>query len=406
MPNKDAKVYTVSEINRRINDVLTDSFMSVWVEGEVSNYKKHPVSGHTYLTLKDEKAQLSSVIFKSAGDRVKFEIKDGLKVLCFGKIGVYQVQGKYQLYIEKVEPQGYGALQLAFEQLKEKLEKEGLFKEEHKKPVPLLPRKIGLITSSSGAAIKDILNSIDRRFSNVHIILNPVRVQGEGAALEIARAVEEFNRLEGVDVLIVGRGGGSLEALWAFNEEVVARAIFASKIPIISAVGHQKDYLISDFTADVRAATPTKAAEMVISAKSELGEKLFNYSRRLVTGLRQCLQKLEKNLSSLAKSRFFKDPQELIRQKQQQLDEIANYFARAFSHFIQLKKSDFKTHCAKLDALSPLAVLGRGYSIVRGRTTDKVIKSVKDVIKGDVLETTLSDGKFSSVVREIHNAGN
>jgi exodeoxyribonuclease VII large subunit len=444
-PVDGTKIYTVSEITSRINGILRDTFASIWVEGEISNHKKHPPSGHHYLTLKDDKAQLSAIIFRNIASKIKFDIEDGQQVLCFGSVGVYPARGTYQLYVENIEPKGLGALQLAFEQLKAKLEKEGLFDESHKKPIPVLPKKIGIVTSSSGAAIKDIIDNINKRFSRVHLILNPVRVQGEASALEIARAIEDLNKIADVDVLIVGRGGGSLEDLWAFNEEIVARAIFNSRIPVISAVGHQKDYLISDFVADARAATPTKAAELVIGAEKEFHNLLINYSKKLQASFRQGLNEHEKDLLRLSQRRFFTDPHELINQKIQQLDEMTLTLSKSFRHFVDLKsenlrryskilfakrpevilrdyqrrafelyryfkksiikyidikKRDLSEAAARLEALSPLSVISRGYSISFTKSNE-VIKSIKQVKKGDKIDTRLKDGQIHSTVENI-----
>jgi len=418
------KIYTVSEITRRISNLLEDNFPGIWVEGEVSDYKKHFPSGHIYLTLKDEHAQLKCMIYKDIGKSIKFELKNGLKVLSFGRIGVYSPYGTYQLYIERIEPRGLGALQLAFEQLKERLYKEGLFSIEHKRPIPLLPRKIGVVTSSSGAAIRDILNGINKRFPNIHIIINPVRVQGKEAAKEIAQAIKEFNQFyKDVDVLIVGRGGGSLEDLWAFNEEVVARAIFSSRIPVISAVGHEIDRSISDFVADRVAGTPTKAAEIVVARKKELEEKLLNYSRRLRSGLKHYSQELDKRLSSLARNRFFRQPKNLIIQQQQHLDDLSVQLKRNFlsyismkkeklidvkvlkksmQQYIRLKEEKFKSYVGKLESLSPLAILTRGYSLTLQLPSKKILKDIKSIKKKDVVQTILSNGRFISVVEEVN----
>ena len=444
-PVDGVKIFSVSEISARINGILKDTFASVWVEGEISNYKRHPASGHSYLTLKDEKSQLSAIMFRNVGEKVKFDIEDGQKVLCFGSIGVYQPQGKYQIYIENIEPQGLGALQLAFEQLKAKLEKEGLFEEKYKKQIPIFPKKIGIVTSSSGAAIKDIISNINKRFSRVHLIVNPVRVQGKGSAEEIAQAIEEFNTFDDIDVLIVGRGGGSLEDLWAFNEEIVARAIFNSKIPIISAVGHEKDYLISDFVADLRAATPTKAAEVVIGSEKEFNVTLINYSKRMQAAFKDSLNNLEKLFLRLSHSRFFKDPRELVYQRQQELDEAVVSLSRSFKHYLSLKQERLKRYTnlitakrpevilrdykrslfdlyrifeksimqyidikgrdlaavtSQMEALSPLAVLSRGYGMSFDKDK-KIIKSTKDLKKNDEIETLLKDGRIKSIVKKI-----
>ena len=444
-PVDGVKIFSVSEISARINGILKDTFASVWVEGEISNYKRHPASGHSYLTLKDEKSQLSAIMFRNVGEKVKFDIEDGQKVLCFGSIGVYQPQGKYQIYIENIEPQGLGALQLAFEQLKAKLEKEGLFEEKYKKQIPIFPKKIGIVTSSSGAAIKDIISNINKRFSRIHLIVNPVRVQGKGSAEEIAQAIEEFNTFDDIDVLIVGRGGGSLEDLWAFNEEIVARAIFNSKIPIISAVGHEKDYLISDFVADLRAATPTKAAEVVIGSEKEFNVTLINYSKRMQAAFKDSLNNLEKLFLRLSHSRFFKDPRELVYQRQQELDEAVVSLSRSFKHYLSLKQERLKRYTnlitakrpevilrdykrslfdlyrifeksimqyidikgrdlaavtSQMEALSPLAVLSRGYGMSFDKDK-KIIKSTKDLKKDDEIETLLKDGRIKSIVKKI-----
>ena len=260
--NKEEKhIYTVSEITRYMRAIIEDSFPAVWVEGEISNFVLHS-SGHMYFSLRDSNAVLKSAMFSRANAKLKFRPKDGMKVICFGKMSLYEPRGDYQLIVEEIEPKGVGALQLQFQELKERLSKEGLFDESHKIPVPHLPTRIGIVTSPTGAAIHDILNVVRRRFANIEIIINPVRVQGEGAKDEIAEAIRDFNRFGAIDVMIVARGGGSLEDLWAFNEEVVARAIYDSELPVISAVGHEVDYTISDFVADLRAPTPSAAAEL------------------------------------------------------------------------------------------------------------------------------------------------
>ncbi len=275
------RVFSISEITKNIRSVLEENFSGVWVEGEISNFKFH-TSGHMYFSLKDEFSQIQCVMFRSENAKLDFDPKEGLSVVCFGRVSVYPVRGQYQLYAERMEPKGLGALQLKFQQLKEKLKKEGLFDEARKREIPYLPNRIGIVTSIDGAALKDILNVLDRRFSTVSILINPVAVQGAGAAASIAEAIEDFNRLKNVDVLIVGRGGGSLEDLWAFNEEIVARAIFNSRIPVISAVGHEVDFTIADFVADLRAATPSAAAEIVMPMKEELILRISDLKLRIL----------------------------------------------------------------------------------------------------------------------------
>jgi exodeoxyribonuclease VII large subunit len=366
-------IYTVSQLSSSIKIVLEDSFRNIWVEGEISNFKA--VAGHFYFTLKDDKSELKCVFFKSSNEKIKFEMKDGMQVLCCGKISIYEQRGVYQLYVAKIEPKGVGELQLAFEQLKEKLFKEGLFEEAHKKPIPLLPEKIGIVTSITGAVIRDILHVLNKRFSNVGVIINPVKVQGDGAKEEIASAIEEFNMIGNVDVMIVARGGGSLEDLWAFNEEIVARAIYNSKIPVISAVGHEIDWTISDFAADMRAPTPSVAAEIVIAKKSELADRLDEIEKK-ITGF----------------------PMDMIKEYVQRLDEIEEGMVLRFRHYMELKEENFKLLSEKLGILSPVGILDRGYSISFKLPNKKIIKSSEDIKSGDLIETRVSKGSFISKV--------
>ncbi|MBI3008015.1 MAG: exodeoxyribonuclease VII large subunit, partial [Candidatus Omnitrophica bacterium] len=314
-------VYTVSELTKELKIILEDSFPRVWVEGEVSNYKLH-TSGHLYFTLKDESSQLRAIVWKDTAVRFKFELKDGTAVICFGRLSVYDKQGQYQLYVEKLEPRGLGALQLAFEQLKAKLSKEGLFDPAHKKPVPLLPKRIGIVTSPTGAAIRDILNVLDRRFSNVEVIIYPVKVQGEGAREEISNAIRDLNTFGNIDVMIVGRGGGSLEDLWAFNEEIVARAIYNSNIPVISAVGHEIDWTIADFVSDMRAPTPSAAAELVIGRKEDLMMRIDGFNVRLKSALLNKVNLLKKEFESLMSAYVLRHPLNIVQQYQQTIDDL------------------------------------------------------------------------------------
>lgn len=367
-------IYSVSQLTSNIKTILEDSFSNIWVEGEISNFKSHS-SGHLYFTLKDHRSEMKCVFFKSENEKVKFEIKDGLLVNCAGRISIYEKQGVYQFYVSKMEPKGIGALQLAFEQLKEKLFKEGLFDQSHKKNLPFVPDRIGIVTSPTGAAIRDILHVLEKRFSNVEIIINPVRVQGDEAKDEIASAIEDFNRLNNVDVIIIGRGGGSLEDLWAFNEEIVARAIYNSNIPVISAVGHEIDWTISDFVADVRAPTPSVAAELVIARKAELIDRL---------------EGIEKKLRSY--------PLDILKEYEQELDNIADTLALHFEHYIKLKGENIKLLSEKIGLLSPLNILKRGYSITFKLPNRDVIRTMKDIQKGALIETLLSDGGLISKV--------
>jgi len=371
------RVYKVAELTKNIRRVLEKDFSSLWVEGEISNFTLHS-SGHMYFSLKDESSVMSAVMFRGSNKDLKFQVKDGMQVVCFGRIGVYEKRGQYQLYVDKMEPKGVGALQLAFEQLKAKLYKEGLFDKERKKPIPFLPTRIGVVTSPTGAAIRDILNVARRRFSNVEIILNPVKVQGTGAKEEIVKAIELFNTMGDIDVMIVGRGGGSIEDLWAFNEEVVARAISRSKIPIISAVGHEIDWTISDFVADMRVPTPSAAAERVFPRKEELMTRIGNALERL-------------------KNSLFNN----VIQNQQRIDELLSNLRLRQEFIVKFKKQNLKTMFGKLEALSPLAVLKRGYSITETLDGKKVLKDIKDVNKGERIKTVLSKGQIISEVEDI-----
>lgn len=403
---QEKHIYTVSELTRLIRTALEDTFREVWVEGEISNFVRHP-SGHMYFSLKDNSAVLNCVFFRSANQAIKFEVENGMRVLCFGRISVFDKRGQYQLYVDKIEPKGLGALQIAFEQLKKKLQAEGLFDESRKKPIPYLPTRIGVVTSPTGAAIRDILNVVKRRFQNVEVILNPVRVQGEGAEREIADAIREFNNFnktieaeKRIDVLIVGRGGGSLEDLWSFNEEIVARAIFASEIPIISAVGHEVDWTIADFVSDKRASTPSAAAELVIPKKEELVAKVNELTRRLDNSLVNKILFLESELKSLSESYILKQPINIIEQYQQRIDDLVRNVEIMAAHRVDLKEAAFTAVCGKLDMLSPFKVLSRGYSITTNAATGEILKDAEKVNKGDRINTRLGKGSFSSEVVE------
>ncbi len=320
-------VWRVSELTLRLCDVLEAEFPDVWVEGEISNFRAAQ-SGHLYFTLKDEKAQIRCVCFRDQVRGLRFRPEDGLKVTVRGGISVYESRGEYQIYVSHVEPVGLGALQLAFEQLKKKLEAEGLFDAERKKPLPALPRRIGIVSSPQGAAIRDIVRVLRRRFPNLHVMLFPVKVQGDGAAGEIVRAIRHFNRAQMVDVMIVARGGGSLEDLWAFNEEIVARAIAASEIPIITGIGHETDTTIADFAADLRAPTPSAAAEIVVRTRAEFEKHIADCTRQLVHHVRYLFLERWHALRDLATHRAFRRPGEIVRRQRQRLDELSGLMAR------------------------------------------------------------------------------
>ncbi len=392
--------YTVSEITRLVKLTLEDSFYSVWVEGEISNFTRHS-SGHIYFTLKDEQAQLSSVMWRGKNRNLFFTPQDGMKVLAKGRITVFEKIGKYQLDVDILQPLGIGELQIAFEQLKKRLHEEGLFDERLKKKLPPFPTSIGIVTSPTGAAIRDIKSVIDRRFPGVQIILYPVLVQGENAAEEIARAIDDFTDYGGVDVLIVGRGGGSLEDLWAFNEEVVARAIFRSTIPVISAVGHEIDYSIADFVADKRAPTPSAAAELVVcDAEKEwenVLEKLQRIYRLTVDKIRYCGEKIE----SLEQSRALQMPLELLKQSSLQLDLLTNKLESSYKSHIGDKIYHIRQIENLLKSYDPEAVLKRGYSISYRKDDNTIIRNTDQIISGDDVRLQFFKGSAGATINEI-----
>ena len=395
------KFFTVSEITRGIRTSLEHKFSNIGVLGEISNVRK-PSSGHVYLTLKDKNSQLQAVVFRNTASRIKFELKDGMEVISFGSVTVYEPRGQYQLIINKIEPKGIGALQLAFQQLKEKLEKEGLFDHAHKKDIPFIPKKIGIVTSPTGAAIKDILNIIDRRFANVEVLIYPVKVQGEGAAQEIAEAITELNNYSDIDVIISGRGGGSLEDLWAFNEEIVARSIYNSKIPVISAVGHEIDLTIADLVADIRALTPSEAGELVVPRKDLLIEKTEKFKTRLLQSLTGKLRLSKEKLDRIANSYVIRQPFDKFNRWQQRLDDFAQRLNLNITHALNTEREKLSGIAGKLESLSPLNVLKRGYTITTKQEDNKSLRDIKNLSKGDKIKTNLSKG---SIISEILSIG-
>jgi len=394
-------VYTVSELTKYIRAIVEDSFPGIWVEGEISNFIHHS-SGHMYFSLRDSGATLRCAFFKHANIKLKFKPKDGMKVIIFGAVSVYEARGDYQLIVEDIEPKGVGALQLQFQQLKDKLQKEGLFDPKYKQPIPFLPTRIGVVTSPTGAAIQDILNIARRRFSNIEIIINPVKVQGSGAKDEIARAVRQFNELKNIDVMIVGRGGGSLEDLWPFNEEVVARAIFESEIPVISAVGHEIDYTIADFVADFRAPTPSAAAELVIPKKEDLLRLINTALERLNNAIFGKLDILKEELEGLRESYILRQPLNYIIQKAQRIDDLRKDMSVRIDHIVDMSGEKFNRIIGKLEALSPISILKRGYSITIKLPEGVIVKDTGLLKIGDRIETKLGQGKFKSRVEEIN----
>ena len=441
--SQDAKVYQVSQLTRDIKAIMEAAFDSIWVEGEISNFRT-VASGHSYFVLKDAKSQVRCVLFKGHRAGIKFQPEDGDQVLLFGRITVYDARGEYQIVTESMEPRGLGALQKAYEQLKIKLEKEGLFDEEKKKPLPEFPWKIGVVTSSTGAAVRDILNIVRRRNPKVSVLLYPAKVQGEGAAKEIAQGIHELNQRKDIEVIIIGRGGGSLEDLWAFNEEEVARAITTSGIPIVSAVGHEIDFTIADFAADLRAPTPSAAAELTVPILEDTLCEIGSLNEALINSLEKKLKDYFDLLKRLMDRRFFHQPKEIFNPQIQRIDELHSRLLRGLEqnllthqqrfqdkihrlfqaspekniphmkenlsmlekrmqHIIQsnllLRKERFEGILKNLNAFNPLSILERGYSICS--KDEKSLKSIEGINPGDLINVKLAQGGLSCTVKKI-----
>ncbi len=390
-------ILTITQLSSHIKSLLEGSFPDVWVEGELSNLSI-PQSGHAYFTLKDQHSQIRAVLFRSSHRFLKFTLQHGMQVICRARVSVYEPRGEYQLILDYIEPKGVGALQLAFEQLKARLEHEGLFDLDHKKPLPVLPQRIGIITSPSGAAIRDMVRVIERRHPNMHILIYPVPVQGVEAAPAIVDALRYFNLEQNVDVIITGRGGGSLEDLWAFNEEAVARAIYASKIPVISAVGHETDYTIADFAADLRAPTPSAAAEMVVESEENIRVGIGSLEARLVKSIRQILEQVRSLLRE--NMRILGDPRRGLEPLNQRLDDLVHRMAMEIGHRVRGDRARLAALASGLDHLNPLAILARGYSITRNSPAGTVLKDAAEVKPGDCLRTKLYRGEVLSRVEK------
>ncbi|MEW5978024.1 MAG: exodeoxyribonuclease VII large subunit [Acidobacteriota bacterium] len=435
LPFMNQRVFTVSELTSEIKDRLESEFTDILVEGEISNFTAAS-SGHLYFVLKDKRAQLRSVCFRTRARLLRFRPEDGMQVIARGNLGVYEVRGEYQLYVDHLEPKGLGSLQMAFEQLKARLQTEGLFDPAHKKPLPLLPRSIGIVTSPSGAALQDILRILRRRHESVRVLIYPAKVQGEGAAEEIAAGIRFLNTVPDVDVLIVGRGGGSIEDLWAFNEESVARSIHASTIPVISAVGHEVDFTIADFVADLRAPTPSAAAELVVTRKAELSDQIANLDRRLHQKIAHQIDQTWKRVLELSSHRAFTSLEHALRSYRQRLDEsilrlqtsqqahvraltsrwqlqantldrfdlvrflnarrdllqsLADQADRGMRLRIRNGYSSLNALERELNALNPLAVLDRGYAICRDER-GVILRDASRVQPGDAITVTLAKG--------------
>jgi exodeoxyribonuclease VII large subunit len=395
--NEAPPFFTISELNEIIKGTLEQALDGLWVLGEVSNFRVPP-SGHYYFTLKDDKNQIAAVMFRRQGLGLAFVPENGMEVLCYGRVSLYPARGDLQLYVEKMEPRGQGALYLAFEQLKRKLAAEGLFAAERKRALPFLPASIGIVTSDRGAALRDMLRIIGERYPDRRVVVWPVKVQGEGAAEEIATGINQLGQSGQVDVMIVGRGGGSLEDLWAFNEEVVARSIYRAPVPVISAVGHEIDFTIADFVADFRAPTPTAAAEIVLPRKSVLAEQLDSLQNQLLRCMRRKLELAKENWRGFI--RRLVDPERKLRETQQRVDELSVDLLRRWRERLRQLRDRLVQQGGRLDALSPLAVLERGYSIAHRMPEEKIIKDSASLDIGDVVRVSFAKGKAICRVEE------
>lgn len=450
-------IWTVTQVTRYLKSLFDteEELQNCWIRGEISNFKRHS-SGHMYLTLKDSESRLKAVMFKSANRSLAFLPEDGMKVIARGYISIFERDGQYQLYIEEMQPDGMGALYLAFQQLKERLEREGLFAAERKRPLPLFPRTIGVITSPTGAAVRDIITTLRRRYPLVNILLCPVTVQGDGSASAIVEAIEKMNADREVDLLIVGRGGGSLEELWAFNEESVARAIAASSLPVISAVGHETDVTIADFVADVRAATPTAAAELAVPHAGELMRHIYQLEERLGNALRSELREAKQRLARSEHSRFFTRPKQALEQWRQTVDALENELTLRMQHILSLRSQRWLSLTGRLRALSPsvrlsdgkrqwqyagerlekaarrhwektnlrferlldqmnaynpLMVMKRGFALVYKQEgkKQKLVRHLHEIQLGDMVQVRLQDGRMDCQVwglEDSHESGN
>jgi exodeoxyribonuclease VII large subunit len=394
-------VWTVSSLTAYIKDLFESDppLQDVWLEGEVSNCKQWP-SGHIYFTLKDDASSISCVIWRSAASQMPVLPGDGQAVLLHGRISLYEQRGVYQLYVDMVQPAGLGLLHARFEALKARLQEEGLFDAEHKRPLPPFPRRIGVVTSPSGAALRDILNVLRRRYPLVEVVLAPTLVQGEQAPPQIVAAIEKLNSLTELDLIIVARGGGSLEELWAFNDEAVGRAIFASALPVISGVGHETDFTIADFVADLRAPTPSAAAELAVPDQARLRAELADCRRRLGATLQRRLDGERQTLLSYRQALQRRSPLRQIDRQRQRIDERSQSMARSLTHRLALLRERLAGLQARLAALSPLATLERGYAVVRHSADDAIISSVGQVSPGEALTIQLRDGHFAATAGE------
>jgi exodeoxyribonuclease VII large subunit len=389
---------TVAQLTAQIKNALEVEFPNVWVAGEISNYSR-PQSGHSYFTLKDDQAQIRAVMWRSAGSRLKFDLADGLDVICHGHIDVYAPRGSYQLVVDQLQPKGVGALELALRKLREKLAGEGLFDPARKRKLPAFPRRLAFVTSPTGAAVRDFLEVLRRRWRGVDVLIIPARVQGDGAAQEIVAGIRMANKISPApDVLVVGRGGGSLEDLWAFNEEPVVRAIAASKIPTVSAVGHEIDVTLSDLAADVRALTPSEAAERVVPAVEEITQRMRGYQQRLRHAAHRRVMLLRARFDGVAAQRPFRRPFDLVQDRSRRLDELSLHANSAVRRLVRDHQSRIATLAGKIESLSPLAVMTRGYTITQDAKTGAVIRAASQLRVGQSIVTRFAVGEAISKV--------
>lgn len=395
-------VLSVSQLNRyiKMNFDADENLANIFISGEISNFTNHYRTGHLYFTLKDDSAAVRAVMFNSSAKRLKFMPEDGMKVIARGRVSVYEASGQYQLYVDDMQPDGVGALNLAYEQLKEKLQKEGLFSELHKKPLPPYPEKVGVITSPTGAAVRDIINVLDRRFPYAEIVFCPVLVQGDGAHLQLTDAVNLFNSERAADVIIIGRGGGSIEDLWEFNDEGLARAVYNSDIPVISAVGHETDFTICDFVADMRAPTPSAAAELAVPDANELQYALSALKNRMFLNVSSGIADRRSRLEYLMSKGALKSPDEMLSNRSQRLDTAFSKMLSSYENRIGGKKVEFISAATALSKLDPMSVLMRGFAFVSDKNGKNVYSS-QALAKGDKINVRFHDGSAVCEVKEI-----
>jgi exodeoxyribonuclease VII large subunit len=402
-----ATVFTVTQVNEFVKSLIESAptLSHISIRGEISNFTNHIKTGHFYFSLKDEGGVLRCIMFRSAAQHLQFLPENGMKVILHGRISAYVRDGQYQMYAERMEPDGIGALYIAYEQLKKRLEAQGLFDAAHKKPLPKIPRAIGIITASTGAAVHDMIHVTGRRFPYAKLILFPSLVQGEGAPAQLIEGIQYFNRTGTVDVIIIGRGGGSMEELWAFNNEELAHAVYDSQIPVISAVGHETDFTICDFVADRRAPTPSAAAEIAVPSTAELQQKFTNIIGRLTQYTESRLQSYRAEIAHYAQSRALTSPKNLLDDRRAQLVHLETKLGAALKQKVMADRNTFVRYCAKLEALNPLSILSRGYSAVFTEE-NQVVHSVKQVKANDTVKLRVTDGTIYTKVQSTEQKGN